>query len=54
MRTQLHNSKIEMTVRIVAPNETKRAYGIVEQYQIMSTKNPVLQKFKETFNLELN
>ncbi len=54
MRTQLHNSKIEMTVRIVAPNEAKRAYGIVEQYQIMSTKNPVLQKFKETFNLELN
>ena len=54
MRTQLHHSKIEMTVRIVAPNETKRAYGIVEQYQIMSTKNPVLQKFKETFNLELN
>ncbi|MBR2360381.1 MAG: DNA polymerase III subunit gamma/tau [Bacteroidaceae bacterium] len=54
MRTQLHNSKIEMTVRIVTPNEAKRAYGIVEQYQIMSTKNPVLQKFKETFNLELN
>ncbi|MBR3896734.1 MAG: DNA polymerase III subunit gamma/tau [Bacteroidaceae bacterium] len=54
MRTQLHNSKIEMTVRIMAPNEAKRAYGIVEQYQIMSTKNPVLQKFKETFNLELN
>ena len=54
MRTQLHNSKIEMTVRIVAPNEAKRAYGIVEQYQIMSTKNPVLQKFKEAFNLELN
>ncbi len=54
MRTQLHNSKIEMTVRIVAPNEAKRAYGIVEQYQIMSTKNPVLQKFKEAFKLELN
>lgn len=54
MRTQLHNSKIEMTVRVIAPNEAKRAYGSVEQFQMMSAKNPILQKFKEALGLELN
>ena len=54
MRTQLHNSKIEMTVRIVKGNDVKRTYGNVEQFKMMSGKNPVLLKLKEVLNLELN
>lgn len=54
MRTQLRNSKIEMTVRVIQSNEAKRAYGNVEQFKMMSNKNPVLLKFKEAFGLELN
>lgn len=54
MRTKLHNSKIEMTVRIIQSSEAKRAYGTVEQFKMMSKTNPVLLKFKEAFKLELN
>ena len=54
MRTQLHNSKIEMTVRVIESNEAKRAYGNVDQFKMMSSKNPVLLKLKEAFGLELN
>ena len=34
MRSQIHNSKIEMTIRVATPSETKRAYGSVEQFQM--------------------
>ena len=54
MRTKLHNSKIEMTVRIIEHHETKRAYSRVEQFQMMGQKNPILLKLKETFGLELS
>ena len=54
LRTKLRNSKIEMAVRIIEHHETKRAYGRVEQFQMMGQKNPVLLKLKETFGLELN
>ena len=54
MRTKLHNSKIEMTVRIIEHHETKRAYSRVEQFQMMGQKNPILLKLKETFVLELS
>ncbi len=53
MRTQLHNRKIEMTVRAIEASEVKRAYSRVEQYQMMTKKNPTLQKLKEAFGLEL-
>lgn len=54
MRVQLHNSKIEMTVRTIEASEIKRAYSRVEQYQMMAKKNPTLQKLKEVFGLELS
>ena len=53
MQKQLHNRKIQMSVRIAAPNETHRIYSKPEQFQAMSKKNPALLKLKETFGLEL-
>ena len=53
MRTQLHNSKIAMTVRVMRENDVKRAYGRVDQFKMMSQKNPALLKLKEIFGLEL-
>ena len=32
LRTQLHNRKIRMTVRVSAPNENIRAYSHVERF----------------------
>ncbi|MBQ4622107.1 MAG: DNA polymerase III subunit gamma/tau, partial [Bacteroidaceae bacterium] len=54
MRVQLRNSKISMLTRVMQENDKKRAYGRVEQFQMMSQKNPVLQKMKEAFGLELD
>ena len=54
MRVQLRNSKISMVTRVMQENEKKRAYGRVEQFQMMSQKNPVLLKMKEAFGLELD
>ena len=54
LRTQLHNRKIRMTVRVSAPNENIRAYSHVERFQMMSQKNPKLLKLKETLGLELS
>lgn len=53
MRTQLHNNKIAMTVRVMQENDVKRAYGRVDQFKMMSQKNPALLKLKEIFGLEL-
>ena len=53
MQKQLHDRKIQMSVRIAAPNETHRIYSKPEQFQAMSKKNPALLKLKETFGLEL-
>ena len=54
LRTQLHNRKIRMTVRVSAPNENIRAYSHVERFQMMSKKNPNLLKLKEALGLELS
>lgn len=54
LRTQLHNRKIQMTVRVSAPNENIRAYSHVERFQMMSQKNPKLLKLKEALGLELS
>jgi len=43
-----------MVTRVMQENDKKRAYGRVEQFQMMSQKNPVLQKMKEAFGLELD
>lgn len=54
LRTQLHNSKVTLNVRVSEAQEVVRAYGRVERFQMMAQKNPELLKLKETFGLELN
>ena len=54
LRKQLHNRKIEMTVRVSEQNENVRAYSHLERFQMMSQKNPYLKKLKEEFDLELS
>ena len=54
LRKQLHNSKITMTVRISKPQEVIKAYNKVEQYQMMSKKNPILKRLCEELDLELS
>ena len=53
MRKNLHNRKLNMSIRIAAPSENKHIYSKPQQYQVMSQKNPALQKLKEAFGLEL-
>lgn len=53
MQKQLHNRKIQMSVRIAEPNETHRIYSKPEQFKAMSKKNPALLKLKDAFGLEL-
>ena len=53
MRKNLHNRKLNMSIRIAAPSESKHIYSKPQQYQVMSQKNPALQKLKEAFGLEL-
>ena len=54
LRKQLHNRKIKMMVRVSEVNENRRAYSHLERYQLMSEKNPKLQKLKEELGLELS
>lgn len=53
LRTNLHNRKITMIVRILEAKEVVRAYSQVERFQLMSKKNPKLLKLREVFGLEL-
>jgi DNA polymerase-3 subunit gamma/tau len=53
LREHLHNRQVRMTVRIAAPDENVRAFNQTERYQMMSRKNPYLNKLKEKFGLEL-
>lgn len=53
IRTRLKNRKATMKVRISTPKEQVRAYGRVEQYQMMAEKNEALAKLKDEFGLEL-
>ena len=54
LRTQLHNNKVTMTVRVSDAQETVRAYSRVERFKMMVQKNPDLMKLKEIFGLELS
>ncbi len=53
MRKKLHNRNISMTVRVAEPTEVARITSKPQQYQVMSKRNPALQKLTETFGLEL-
>ncbi len=52
LRTRLKNRKIKMNIRISAPEEKTRAYGRVEQFQMMAQKNNALLELKDKFGLE--
>jgi len=54
MREKLHNRRITMTVRVLEEKEVVRAFSQVERFQLMSQKNPKLQKLREILKLELS
>ncbi len=54
LRDLLKNRKITMHTRLYQETERKKAYGRVEQFKMMTEKNPTLLKLKERFDLELN
>lgn len=55
LRTSMHNSKVSMAVRISESTESApKAYSRVEQFKMMSQKNPILQKFTEAFDLSFS
>lgn len=55
LRKALHNSRVTMVVRISEnANSAPKAYSRVEQFKMMSQKNPVLQKFTEAFDLSFS
>lgn len=51
LRTQLHNEKIQMRVRILVTNEKHLAYTASEKYEYLMSINPNLQKLTEAFDL---
>ncbi|MBO5182006.1 MAG: DNA polymerase III subunit gamma/tau [Paraprevotella sp.] len=53
LRSQLHNRRITMKVRVAESNEVTRIYSKPELLQMMLRKSPALLKLKETLNLEL-
>ena len=54
LREKLHNQLITMTIRVLEEKEVIRAYSPLERFHLMSQKNPILLKLKETFNLDLS
>ncbi len=54
LRTQLHNGKIQMKVRIQESNEKHLAYTATEKYEHLMNINPNLQKLKDAFDLRLD
>ncbi len=53
MREQLHNRKINMTIRVSEPTENVRVYSRVDRFKMMNEKNPALLRLKQEFGLEL-
>ncbi|MDR1918614.1 MAG: DNA polymerase III subunit gamma/tau [Tannerellaceae bacterium] len=51
LRTQLKNSRIQMSIRITEANEKKLAYTTSEKYEHLLSVNPLLSRLKEEFNL---
>lgn len=54
LRKQLHNTNICMQIRISEAKEIVKTYNKMEQFQLMSKKNPNLQRLHEIFGLELS
>ena len=54
LRSNLRNTRIQMSIRIIESNEKHLAYTSTEKYDLLLRTNPVLTKLKEEFNLILD
>ena len=54
LRTQLNNFSIQLETVIVEQMEIKKPYTSTDKYQFMVKKNPTLETFRKTFNLDLD
>lgn len=54
LRAKLHNTQIQMRVRIVETNEKHLAYTSTERYEHLLNQNPALARLKDEFNLILD
>lgn len=54
MRTNLHNRKITMSIRVSEPTENIKAYNRVDRFAMMGKKNPELLKLTNLLGLELD
>ena len=53
LRESLNNYGIAIKIKIDKTIEEKKAYGNVGKYKILSKKNPMLDKLRQTFELDL-
>ena len=53
LRTSLNNYGISVTIIIDKTIEAKKAYGNTGKYKILVKKNPLLEKLRQTFDLDL-
>lgn len=54
LRTKLNNFSIQLQTIIVEQMEIKKPYTSTDKYQFMAKKNPSLETFRKTFNLDLD
>ena len=54
LRTRLNNFSIQLETIIVEQMEIKKPYTSTDKYQFMAKKNPSLETFRKTFNLDLD
>ncbi|MFM6954892.1 MAG: DNA polymerase III subunit gamma/tau [Sphingobacteriaceae bacterium] len=53
LRTDLNNFQLELKTVIAEQTESKRLYTANEKYEYMVEKNPAVEEFRRTFNLDL-
>jgi DNA polymerase-3 subunit gamma/tau len=54
LRLVLHNSKLEMNVRVRSQEDRKRVYNKMEMLSIMCKENQALSRLREVFGLQLD
>ena len=53
LKKHLHHSGITVTLRVAAPEERQKILTRREQFELMSSKNPSIEKLREAFDLSL-
>ncbi|MCF8319253.1 MAG: DNA polymerase III subunit gamma/tau [Sphingobacteriaceae bacterium] len=53
LRTDLNNFQLELKTIVAEQTEGKRLYTSTEKYEYMVEKNPAVEEFRKTFNLDL-